>query len=108
MKEILEKIGKVAPTPATVLITGETGVGKEVVAGLVHFNSPRRDQPFVKVNCAALHENHLESELFGHERGACTGADRLRIGRFRAGRQGTIFLDEIGDMSATIQSKVCG
>ncbi len=106
MKEVLDKIGKVAPTPATVLITGETGVGKEVVAGLVHFNSPRRDRPFVKVNCAALHENLLESELFGHERGAFTGADRLRIGRFEQADKGTIFLDEIGDMSASIQSKV--
>ena len=106
MKEVLDKIGKVAPTPATVLVTGETGVGKEVVAGLVHFNSPRRDRPFVKVNCAALHENLLESELFGHERGAFTGADRLRIGRFEQADKGTIFLDEIGDMSSTIQSKV--
>jgi len=106
MRDVLEKIGKVAPTPATVLITGETGVGKEVVAGLVHFNSPRRDQPLVKVNCAALHENLLESELFGHERGAFTGADRLRIGRFEQADKGSIFLDEIGDMSAAIQSKV--
>jgi two-component system response regulator HydG len=106
MKEVLDKIGKVAPTPVTVLISGETGVGKEVIAGLVHFNSPRRDQPFVKVNCAALHENLLESELFGHERGAFTGADRLRIGRFEQADKGTIFLDEIGDMSSTIQSKV--
>ena len=106
MKDVLDKIGKVAPTPATVLITGETGVGKEVIAGLVHFNSPRREQAFIKVNCAALHENLLESELFGHERGAFTGADRLRIGRFEQADKGTIFLDEIGDMSSTIQSKV--
>jgi DNA-binding NtrC family response regulator len=106
MKEVLEKVRKVAPTSATILITGETGTGKEVVAGLVHFHSQRRDQPFVKVNCAALHENLLESELFGHERGAFTGADRLRIGRFEQADKGTIFLDEIGDMSQTIQSKV--
>jgi DNA-binding NtrC family response regulator len=106
MKEVLDKVAKVAPTAATVLITGETGTGKEVIAGLVHFNSPRREQPFVKVNCAALHENLLESELFGHERGAFTGADRLRIGRFEQADKGTIFLDEIGDMSPAIQAKV--
>jgi two-component system response regulator AtoC len=106
MKEVLDKIRKVAPTPATILVTGETGTGKEVVAGLIHFNSPRREQPFVKVNCAALHENLLESELFGHERGAFTGADRLRIGRFEQADKGTIFLDEIGDMSPSIQAKV--
>ena len=106
MKAILDKVLKVAPSPATVLITGETGTGKEVIAGQVHFNSPRRDHPFVKVNCAALHENLLESELFGHERGAFTGADRLRIGRFEQADKGTIFLDEIGDMSQSIQAKV--
>ena len=106
MKAILDTVLKVAPSPATVLITGETGTGKEVIAGQVHFNSPRRDQPFVKVNCAALHENLLESELFGHERGAFTGADRLRIGRFEQADKGTIFLDEIGDMSPSIQAKV--
>ena len=88
------------------LITGETGTGKEVLASLVHFQSPRREQPLVKVNCAALHENLLESELFGHERGAFTGADRLRIGKFEQADKGTIFLDEIGDMSATTQAKV--
>ncbi|MHB1012208.1 MAG: sigma-54-dependent transcriptional regulator [Desulfobacteria bacterium] len=106
MKEILATVRKVAPTTATVLITGETGTGKEVIASLVHFQSPRREQPLVKVNCAALHENLLESELFGHERGAFTGADRLRIGRFEQADKGTIFLDEIGDMSATTQAKV--
>jgi two-component system response regulator HydG len=106
MKEVLATILKVAPTPATVLIMGETGTGKEVVAGLVHFHSQRREQPLVKVNCAALHDNLLESELFGHERGAFTGADRLRIGRFEQADKGTIFLDEIGDMSQATQSKV--
>jgi len=106
MKEILATIRKVSATSATVLITGETGTGKEVLASLVHFQSPRREQPLVKVNCAALHENLLESELFGHERGAFTGADRLRIGRFEQADKGTIFLDEIGDMSATTQAKV--
>ncbi len=106
MKEILAVIKKVAPTPATVLITGETGTGKELLATLVHFGSPRSGGPFVKVNCAALHENLLESELFGHERGAFTGAEKLRIGRFEQADKGTIFLDEIGDMSPQTQAKV--
>lgn len=106
MKEILAVARKVAPTPATVLITGETGTGKELLATLIHFGSPRAGAPFVKVNCAALHENLLESELFGHERGAFTGADRLRIGRFEQADKGTIFLDEIADMSPATQAKV--
>src|SRR5512143_2349746 len=106
MKDILSVIKKVAPTPATVLITGGTGTGKELLATLVHFGSPRSGGPFVKVNCAALHENLLESELFGHERGAFTGAEKLRIGRFEQADKGTIFLDEIGDMSSTTQAKV--
>ena len=106
MQEILSVIRKVAPTPATVLITGETGTGKELLATLIHFGSPRAKGPFVKVNCAALHENLLESELFGHERGAFTGAEKLRIGRFEQADKGTIFLDEIGDMSSTTQAKV--
>ena len=106
MKDVLATARKVAPTPATVLITGETGTGKEVLAGLIHFNSPRKDHPLVKVNCAALHENLLESELFGHERGAFTGADRMRAGRFEQADKGTIFLDEIGDMSPATQAKV--
>lgn len=106
MKEILAVIKKVAPTPATILVTGETGTGKELLATLLHIGSPRTDGPFVKVNCAALHENLLESELFGHERGAFTGAERLRIGRFEQADKGTIFLDEIGDMSPSTQSKV--
>jgi two-component system, NtrC family, response regulator HydG len=106
MKEILSVINKVAPTPATVLVTGETGTGKEMAATLVHFGSPRANGPLVKVNCAALHENLLESELFGHERGAFTGAEKLRIGRFEQADKGTIFLDEVGDMSPSTQSKV--
>ncbi|MBP2678991.1 MAG: zraR 24, partial [Deltaproteobacteria bacterium] len=106
MKEILAVIRKVAPTPATVLITGDTGTGKELLATLVHYGSPRAKGPFVKVNCAALHENLLESELFGHERGAFTGAEKLRVGRFEQADKGTIFLDEIGDMSSTTQAKV--
>jgi two-component system response regulator HydG len=106
MKGILSVIKKVAPTTATILITGETGTGKELLATLVHFGSPRVDGPLIKVNCAALHENLLESELFGHERGAFTGAEKLRIGRFEQADKGTIFLDEIGDMSPTTQAKV--
>jgi two-component system response regulator HydG len=106
MKEILEIVRKVAPTPATVLITGETGTGKEKLATLIHYGSPRAQAPFVKVNCAALHENLLESELFGHERGAFTGAEKMRIGKFEQADKGTIFLDEIGDMSSTTQAKV--
>jgi transcriptional regulator with GAF, ATPase, and Fis domain len=89
-----------------VLITGETGSGKEIIAGLVHSESPRAHGPFVKVNCAALPETLLESELFGHERGAFTGADRQRMGRFEEASGGTLFLDEIGDMSPTTQVKL--
>jgi len=106
MKTCLSIIKKVAPTTATVLVTGDTGTGKELLATLIHFGSPRANHPFVKVNCAALHENLLESELFGHERGAFTGAEKLRIGRFEQADKGTIFLDEIGDMSPATQAKV--
>jgi two-component system response regulator HydG len=106
MKKCLSIIKKVAPTTATVLVTGDTGTGKELLATLIHFGSPRANNPLVKVNCAALHENLLESELFGHERGAFTGAEKLRIGRFEQADKGTIFLDEIGDMSPTTQAKV--
>jgi DNA-binding NtrC family response regulator len=97
---------RVAPTRSTVLVTGETGTGKEVIAGLVHRISPRRDGPLVKVNCAALPETLLESELFGHERGAFTGADRPRVGRFEQANGGTLFLDEVGDMTPTTQAKL--
>jgi DNA-binding NtrC family response regulator len=106
MKDLLSMARKIAPTTATVLITGETGTGKEVLATYVHYLSLRASGPFVKVNCAALHENLLESELFGHEKGAFTGADRVRIGRFEQADKGTLFLDEIGDMSVTTQAKV--
>ncbi len=97
---------RVAPTRSTVLVTGETGTGKELIAGLVHSASPRADGPFVKVNCAALPETLLESELFGHERGAFTSADRQRIGRFEQASGGTLFLDEIGDLSPATQAKL--
>ncbi len=106
MRELFEALALVAPSDATVLITGESGTGKELVANAIHQNSPRRDKPFVKVNCAALHENLLESELFGHERGAFTGAAAQRKGRFELAHGGTLFLDEIGDMSPATQAKV--
>ena len=106
MHELAETLSLVAPSDATVLITGESGTGKELVAGAVHHNSQRKDAPFIKVNCAALHENLLESELFGHEKGAFTGATEQRKGRFELADQGTLFLDEIGDMSLTTQAKI--
>ena len=106
MRELFETLALVAPSDATVLITGESGTGKELVANAIHEGSPRRDKPFVKVNCAALHENLLESELFGHERGAFTGATAQRKGRFEVAHGGTLFLDEIGDMSPATQAKV--
>jgi DNA-binding NtrC family response regulator len=106
IKKVLEIIKKIARSNASILITGETGTGKELIASLAHYNSLRAKQSFVKVNCAALQENLLESELFGHEKGAFTSADRQRIGRFEQANGGTLFLDEIGDMSASTQAKV--
>lgn len=106
MQELAETLILVAPSDATVLITGESGTGKELVAGAVHNNSLRKEAAFIKVNCAALHENLLESELFGHEKGAFTGATEQRKGRFELADQGTLFLDEIGDMSPTTQAKI--
>jgi len=106
MKEVFRTIEKVAHSNATVLVLGETGVGKELVAEALHRNSSRSDRPFVKMNCAALHESLLESELFGHERGAFTGADRQRTGRFELANEGTLFLDEIGNMTPSTQTKV--
>jgi len=97
---------KVAKSNTTILIHGETGTGKELVAGAIHHNSLRAVRNFVKVNCAALQENLLESELFGHEKGAFTGADKQRIGRFEQADGGTMFLDEVGDMSASTQAKI--
>ncbi|GAA5530342.1 sigma-54 dependent transcriptional regulator [Herpetosiphon gulosus] len=106
MQEIYKQIGRVAHTDATVLITGETGTGKEVLANLIHVNSARRNGPMVKVNCAALPESLLESELFGHEKGAFTGAVAQRKGRFELAHKGSIFLDEIGEMTLATQKKL--
>jgi DNA-binding NtrC family response regulator len=106
MKEAVELAEQVAKVRSTVLITGETGTGKEVIAGLIHAHSPRASGPFVKLNCAALPETLLESELFGHERGAFTGADRQRIGRFEEASGGTLLLDEIAEISPTTQAKL--
>nr|MBF0222583.1 sigma-54-dependent Fis family transcriptional regulator [Desulfobulbaceae bacterium] len=106
MLELLDMLAVVAPTEATVLITGESGTGKELIATALHENSPRRNAPFIKVNCAALMENLLESELFGHEKGAFTGADKRRDGKFIQANGGTLFLDEIGETSPAMQAKL--
>jgi two-component system response regulator AtoC len=106
LQSVLAIVKKVAKSNTTVLIRGETGTGKELIAGAIHHNSLRAARNFVKVNCAALQENLLESELFGHEKGAFTGADKQRVGRFEQADGGTLFLDEIGDMSANTQAKI--
>jgi two-component system response regulator HydG len=106
LQQVLGVVRKVAKSNSTVLIRGETGTGKELIAGAIHHNSLRAARNFVKVNCAALQENLLESELFGHEKGAFTGADRQRIGRFEQADGGSLFLDEIGDMSPSTQAKI--
>jgi two-component system response regulator HydG len=106
MRELFETIALVAPSEATVLILGESGTGKELIANAIHENSPRRERPFIKVNCAALPETLLESELFGHEKGAFTGALAKKQGRFQLAHKGSIFLDEIGEMAPTTQSKI--
>jgi two-component system, NtrC family, response regulator AtoC len=106
LQKVLGIVKKVAKSNSTVLIRGETGTGKELIAGAIHHNSLRAARNFVKVNCAALQENLLESELFGHEKGAFTGADRQRIGRFEQADGGSLFLDEIGDMSPSTQAKI--
>jgi Nif-specific regulatory protein len=106
MRALYEQIGQVARTSATALIRGESGTGKELVARAIHHNSPRTAMPFVKVNCAALPEPLFESELFGHERGAFTGAHSRRKGRFELAERGTLFLDEIGELSPAMQAKL--
>jgi two-component system NtrC family response regulator len=106
MQDVFDTIRKVAPATATVLIEGASGTGKELVAKSIHFNSPRRNQPFVAVNCSALAETLLESELFGHEKGAFTGAISMKKGRFELADQGTLFLDEIGELSPSLQVKL--
>lgn len=106
MKSILDVVDKVADTGATVLITGESGTGKELIASAIHFSSDRSNKPYIKVNCGALPENLLESELFGHERGAFTGAVSKKLGRFELADGGTLFLDEVGELTSSIQVKL--
>ena len=106
MQSIYKEVGRVAATPATVLIRGSTGTGKELIARAIYQHSDRSSKPFIAVNCAAIPETLLESELFGHERGSFTGAQTRRIGRFEQAHEGTIFLDEIGDLNANTQSKL--
>jgi formate hydrogenlyase transcriptional activator len=106
LRSVLEQVDLVAPTDSSVLIQGETGTGKELMAQAIHNLSPRRNSPFVKLNCAALPAGLLESELFGHERGAFTGAVTQRMGRFEMANGGTLFLDEIGDIALDLQVKI--
>jgi two-component system NtrC family response regulator len=106
MLEVISLVGRVAPSEATVLIRGESGTGKELIAKAIHYASPRATKPLIRVNCAALPENLLESELFGHERGAFTGAIASRKGRFELADGGTLFLDEIGDLPPHLQAKL--
>jgi DNA-binding NtrC family response regulator len=106
MKQVLKSLEKFAKTDSTILITGATGTGKSFLSGTVHYNSPRKQKPFIKINCANIPENLLESELFGHEKGAFTGAEKLRIGRFEQASGGTLFLDEIGEISLGLQTKL--
>jgi len=106
LREVLDQIQTVAPTDSTVLIEGETGTGKELIAHAIHARSSRRGGAFVKMNCAAIPHELLESEIFGHEKGAFTGAVTRKIGRFEAAHQGTLFMDEIGDMPLALQAKL--
>ncbi len=106
MINLLETVAHVAPSEATVMITGESGTGKELIAGVIHYNSPRKDGPFVKINCAAITETLLESELFGHEKGAFTGAERRKEGRFYQAHKGSLFLDEVSEMPLAMQVKL--
>jgi len=106
MQKIIDTLKKFAKTDSTILITGETGTGKSFLSGAVHFNSRRRIKPFININCANIPETLLESELFGHEKGAFTGANKTRVGRLEQGKDGTVFLDEIGEMSPALQAKL--
>ena len=106
MKMVMDSIKRLAQTESTILMTGETGTGKSFLSGNIHFNSPRRRKPFIKVNCANIPETLLESELFGHEKGAFTGADKVRIGRFEQADGGTLFLDEFCELSFDLQAKL--
>jgi two-component system response regulator HydG len=106
MVNLLETVAQVAPSEATVLISGDSGTGKELIAGAIHYNGSRKDGPFVKINCAAITETLLESELFGHEKGSFTGADRRKEGRFYQAHRGSLFLDEVSEMSLTMQVKL--
>ncbi len=106
MREIMDSIKRLALTDATILMTGETGTGKSFLSGHIHFNSPRKNKPFIKINCANIPETLLESELFGHEKGAFTGADKIRVGRFEQADRGTLFLDEFCELGFDLQSKL--
>ncbi|HRV43064.1 MAG TPA: sigma-54 dependent transcriptional regulator [Syntrophales bacterium] len=106
MLTVFETIKRVAPTTTTILITGETGTGKELIADAIHLNSPRRQNPIIKINCAAIAENLMESELFGHEKGAFTGAAVTKPGRFELAHKGTLFLDEVGELPSAMQVKL--
>src|SRR5439155_12841284 len=106
MRQVYEHIAQVAHTTTTVLVRGESGTGKELIAHAIHYNSTRAQKPFIKVNCAALPETLIESELFGYEKGAFTGAHTLKKGRFELAEGGTLFLDEIGDMNLATQVKL--
>lgn len=106
MREIFQTVERVAPTRATVLLCGESGVGKDMIARAIHQHSPRKDRPFVKINCTALPENLMESELFGYEKGAFTGANMTKLGKFEQADTGTVFLDEIGDVPGSVQVKL--
>src|SRR5207253_5364560 len=106
IQQVFKLIGQLASSSATALITGESGTGKELVARAIYHHSDRAEQPFIAINCAAIPENLLESELFGHEKGAFTGASAQRIGKFEQCNHGTIFLDEIGDMTLPTQTKI--
>ena len=106
MKEVINNLKKFSLTDATILMTGETGTGKSFLSGSIHFNSHRRNKPFININCSNMQETLLESELFGHEKGAFTGADKQRVGRFEQAHGGTLFLDEIGELNLSLQAKL--